>query len=60
MHKLGRGPADGRRPADGRHQAGASIYIPADIFHSTVNSGWEPLRLLRDIPRVRVTPAASI
>jgi oxalate decarboxylase/phosphoglucose isomerase-like protein (cupin superfamily) len=25
---------------------GASIFIPADIFHSTVNIGWEPLRLL--------------
>jgi len=44
---------------------------PAVAFHSTVNSGWEPLRLLvvyspagperllRDIPGVRVTPAAS-
>ncbi len=25
---------------------GASIYIPADIYHSTLNTGWEPLRLL--------------
>lgn len=26
--------------------AGASIYIPADVYHSTLNTGWEPLRLL--------------
>jgi oxalate decarboxylase/phosphoglucose isomerase-like protein (cupin superfamily) len=50
---------------------GASIYIPADIYHSTVNTGWEPLRLLvvyspagperllRDLPGARVTPAGA-
>lgn len=50
---------------------GASVYIPADIYHSTVNTGWEPLRLLvvyapagperllRDIPGVRITPAGG-
>jgi oxalate decarboxylase/phosphoglucose isomerase-like protein (cupin superfamily) len=50
---------------------GASIYIPADIYHSTVNTGWEPLRLLvvyspagperllRDIPGVSITPTAD-
>jgi oxalate decarboxylase/phosphoglucose isomerase-like protein (cupin superfamily) len=50
---------------------GASIYIPADIYHATVNTGWEPLRLLvvyspagperllRDIPGVRITPAGD-
>lgn len=49
--------------------AGACIYIPADIYHSTINTGWEPLRLLvvyspagperllREIPGCRVTPA---
>lgn len=25
---------------------GETIYIPKAIFHSTINSGWEPLRLL--------------
>jgi oxalate decarboxylase/phosphoglucose isomerase-like protein (cupin superfamily) len=25
---------------------GDTIYIPTAIFHSTVNTGWEPLRLL--------------
>lgn len=49
-------------------RAGASIYIPADIYHSTINTGWEPLRLLivyaptgperllREIPGARVVP----
>lgn len=48
---------------------GASMYIPAGIHHSTVNTGWEPLRLLvvysppgaerdlRDIPGCQVIPA---
>jgi oxalate decarboxylase/phosphoglucose isomerase-like protein (cupin superfamily) len=51
---------------------GASVYIPADIYHSTVNTGWEPLRLLvvyspagperllRDIPGVQITPASGV
>jgi quercetin dioxygenase-like cupin family protein len=46
---------------------GASIYIPADIFHSTVNTGNQPMklivvyspagpeRLLREIPGCKVT-----
>jgi len=29
-----------------RVRPGASIYVPADVFHSTVNTGWEPMRLL--------------
>lgn len=49
---------------------GASIYIPADIYHSTLNTGWEPMRLLvvyapagperilRDIPGCKVIPPA--
>jgi oxalate decarboxylase/phosphoglucose isomerase-like protein (cupin superfamily) len=47
---------------------GASIYIPADVYHSTVNTGTEtmklivvyspagPERLLREIPGAKVTP----
>jgi len=47
---------------------GASIYIPADVYHSTINTGWEPMRLLvvyapagperilRDIPGCQVLP----
>lgn len=49
---------------------GASIYVPADVYHSTVNTGKEalelivvyspagPERLLREIPGCKVTPAA--
>ena len=49
---------------------GASIYIPADIYHSTLNTGWEPMRLLvvyapagperilRDIPGCKVISPA--
>jgi oxalate decarboxylase/phosphoglucose isomerase-like protein (cupin superfamily) len=49
---------------------GSSVYIPADIYHSTVNTGTEtlelivvyspagPERLLREIPDCKVTPAA--
>jgi oxalate decarboxylase/phosphoglucose isomerase-like protein (cupin superfamily) len=48
---------------------GASIYIPADVYHSTVNTGTEtmklivvyspagPERLLREIPGAEVIPA---
>jgi quercetin dioxygenase-like cupin family protein len=48
---------------------GASIYIPADVYHSTVNTGPEtmklivvyspagPERLLREIPGAKVIPA---
>jgi oxalate decarboxylase/phosphoglucose isomerase-like protein (cupin superfamily) len=50
---------------------GSSIYIPADVFHSTVNTGKEPMRLivvyspagperlLRELPGANVIPAAS-
>lgn len=27
-------------------KAGDTIYVPTAVFHSTVNTGWEPLRLL--------------
>lgn len=49
---------------------GASIYIPADIYHSTLNTGWKPMRLLvvyapagperilRDIPGCKVISPA--
>ena len=26
--------------------AGDTIYVPTAMFHSTVNTGWQPLRLL--------------
>lgn len=48
---------------------GASIYIPADVYHSTLNTGTEtmrlavvyspagPERLLRDIPGCKIIPS---
>ncbi len=53
-------------------EAGDTIHIPADVFHSTVNKGWEPLRLvaiysphgpekiLRDLPDCKIIPAGEI
>jgi len=50
---------------------GASIYIPQAVYHSTVNTGWEPLRLiivytpagpedvLRAIPGCEIKPPES-
>ena len=58
-------PAVGIRP-------GASIYIPEGVYHSTLNTGWEPLRLLvvyspagperllRDIDGCEVLPPGEV
>jgi oxalate decarboxylase/phosphoglucose isomerase-like protein (cupin superfamily) len=27
-------------------QAGSTIYVPQDVYHSTRNTGWQPMRLL--------------
>lgn len=52
-------------------KAGDSIYIPTAIFHSTLNTGWAPLRLLalynpggpekvlEDLPDYRQIPAGQ-
>ena len=52
-------------------RAGDTIYIPTAIFHSTVNTGWEPLvllaiynpggaeRALKDLPDFRSHPAGD-
>ena len=51
---------------------GACIYIPRGVFHSTLNTGWEPLRfavvyapagtekVLRTLPDVTIVPAGAI
>lgn len=51
---------------------GASIYVPRGVFHSTLNTGWEPLRfvvvyapagpeaVLRELPDVRRVPAGQL
>jgi oxalate decarboxylase/phosphoglucose isomerase-like protein (cupin superfamily) len=53
-------------------RAGDTIYVPTANFHSTVNTGWEPLRLLAlynpagaehallNLPDYRSTPAGQI
>jgi len=53
-------------------RSGASIFIPPDVDHSTINTGWEPLRLLviyappgserglRDIPGCQVLPPGEV
>lgn len=49
--------------------AGDLVHIPPDIFHATINTGWEPLKLiavydppgpealLRQLPECRILPA---
>ena len=53
-------------------KAGDAIYVPTGVFHSTLNTGWEPLRLLalynpagaeealRALPDFREEPPGSI
>jgi len=52
-------------------RAGDTIYIPTAIYHSTVNTGWEPLvllaiynpggaeRALKDLPDFKAVPAGK-
>jgi oxalate decarboxylase/phosphoglucose isomerase-like protein (cupin superfamily) len=70
MSGVGEQMVDDQMPVTVR--AGASIYIPADVYHSTVNTGWEPMRLLvvyspagperllREIPGCQVLPAGEV
>ncbi len=51
---------------------GASVYIPRGVYHSTLNTGWEPLRLivvyapageeevLRALPEVTLVPPGTL
>ena len=53
-------------------RAGDTIYVPTAIFHSTRNTGWEPMRLLAlynpagaekalaGLPDFREEPAGSV
>jgi oxalate decarboxylase/phosphoglucose isomerase-like protein (cupin superfamily) len=50
---------------------GACVYIPLGVYHSTINTGWEPLRfvvvyapagpenVLRGLPDVTIVPAGE-
>lgn len=52
--------------------AGDLVHIPADIFHATMNTGWEPLKMiavyappgpeaiLRQLPDCRLIPAGEL
>ena len=51
---------------------GVLVHIPPDVYHSTVNTGWEPMRLLviyappgserglREIPGCQVLPPGAV
>lgn len=53
-------------------QAGELVHIPPDIFHATINTGWEPLKLiaiysppgpeafLRSLPECRIVPPREL
>ena len=57
-----------RRPVS----AGELVQIPADVFHETINTGWEPMRILavysppgpeaflRGLPECTIVPAGKI
>lgn len=38
--------AGGMRPERRPVEAGMLIHIPADVYHETINTGWEPLKLI--------------
>ena len=62
---------DGVKEERRKVTAGTLIHIPPDVFHETMNTGWEPLKLmaiyappgpedvLRGIPGVQVFPAGE-
>lgn len=62
---------------DGRQERqqvrpGMTCHIPADVYHETINTGWEPMRiiavyappgpeaLLRSLPGCRILPAGEL
>ena len=57
-----------RRPV----RAGMMVHIPADVYHETINTGWEPLKLvaiysppgpeafLRSLPECTVLPPGEL
>lgn len=53
-------------------KAGAMVHIPADVYHETVNTGWEPMKVvaiycppgpeafLRTLPGCRILPPGEL
>jgi oxalate decarboxylase/phosphoglucose isomerase-like protein (cupin superfamily) len=51
---------------------GDMVHIPADVYHETINTGWEPLKIvatyaphgpeayLRSLPDVRIVPPGEV
>ncbi len=62
----------GMKPERRKVTAGMLIHIPPDVYHETINTGWEPLKLmaiyappgpeaiLRDLPECRIVPAGEV
>jgi oxalate decarboxylase/phosphoglucose isomerase-like protein (cupin superfamily) len=60
------------QPVRQKVSAGMLVHIPADVYHETINTGWEPLKLiaiyaphgpealLRALPECRVLPPGEI
>ena len=60
------------RPVRQHVSAGDLVHIPPDVYHETVNTGWEPLKLvaiyaphgpealLRAMEGVRIVPAGEL
>ena len=59
-------------PVRQRIGPGMLVHIPADVYHETINTGWEPLKLiaiysphgpealLRAMPECRIVPAGQL
>jgi oxalate decarboxylase/phosphoglucose isomerase-like protein (cupin superfamily) len=60
------------RPVRQKVTAGMMVHIPADVYHETINSGWEPMKLiaiysphgpeafLRSLPECSIVPAGQL
>jgi oxalate decarboxylase/phosphoglucose isomerase-like protein (cupin superfamily) len=60
------------QPMRQRVSAGMMIHIPADVYHETINTGWEPLKLiaiyappgpeafLRSLPECTIIPPGQL
>ncbi len=63
---------DGGNPMTRHVKAGDMVYIPESVFHSTVNTTWEPMRILaiyspggpeaflRSLPECTIVPVGEL